>query len=267
MRFASRRRRQQLLTRSVIAESNWLRGGRMLSSHTSADDGVVTSLAVDSDYIIIGMANSKIHVFSASSGQFLQTLVGHTLGVWCLTLITPGGGPLVEEVAEDDASSDDASMPHANYERRLRSYKGDKRRPGMTPLSKSAASRPAQAPKSRKRARPGMMGRNSSTLDEATSPSPCSAPSLGSFAQFSRWGATDSRYDFSRRTDDPDTPPGDEEEARPNRARRMEQSDVCGAARGWGQDRPIVVSGGCDRDVRVWDLKTGWVEDSGSQGI
>ncbi len=39
----------------------------------------------------------------------------------------------------------------------------------------------------------------------------------------------------------------------------MKQSDVCGSARGWGIKRPLVVSGGCDREVKVWDVETGWV--------
>jgi len=38
---------------------------------------------------------------------------------------------------------------------------------------------------------------------------------------------------------------------------RKPQSDVCGAAKGWGQEGAVIVSGGCDRDVRVWDAETG----------
>ncbi len=223
----------------------------------------MTSLAVDSDYIIIGMANSKIHVFTANGGHFVQTLVGHTLGVWCLTLVTPGGGPGVEEIVEDDASSDDTSVPaDGSFERRLRSYKGDKRRPTMASPSKAGSSRSAQASKSRKRARPGVLGRLSSEQDRPAASS-SSAGAFSNLATFSGWADPDSRYNFNAPSSpsyahyDPDTPPVDDNDARPPRARRMEQSDVCGAARGWGQDRPIVVSGGCDRDVRVWDLKTG----------
>lgn len=35
------------------------------------------------------------------------------------------------------------------------------------------------------------------------------------------------------------------------------QASVCGTARGYGQKGAIVVSGGCDRDVRVWDVEAG----------
>ncbi len=39
--------------------------------------------------------------------------------------------------------------------------------------------------------------------------------------------------------------------------KRMKQSDVSGSARGWGPRRSFVVSGGCDREVKVWDTETG----------
>ena len=41
---------------------------------------------------------------------------------------------------------------------------------------------------------------------------------------------------------------------------RKPQSDVCGASKGWGQEGAVIVSGGCDRDVRVWDAETGCVQ-------
>ena len=39
---------------------------------------------------------------------------------------------------------------------------------------------------------------------------------------------------------------------------RSSGNDPCNSARGWiGLNRPIVVSGGCDREVKVWDATTG----------
>lgn len=35
-------------------------------------------------------------------------------------------------------------------------------------------------------------------------------------------------------------------------------SSPCFASLGWGQPNPIIVSGGCDKVVRVWDLKSGY---------
>lgn len=39
----------------------------------------------------------------------------------------------------------------------------------------------------------------------------------------------------------------------------MRSSNPLGAVRGWGSRRTIVVSGGSDRKLRVWDASTGWV--------
>lgn len=74
---------------AYLTESNWRKGGRLQTQHVSADAGhVVTSLAIDSEWIVVGMANSKIHVFSAETGLYAHTLLGHDAGVWCLTLIS-----------------------------------------------------------------------------------------------------------------------------------------------------------------------------------
>jgi F-box and WD-40 domain protein CDC4 len=44
---------------------------------------------------------------------------------------------------------------------------------------------------------------------------------------------------------------------KPRAVKREKQSDPAGAARGWGIKRPLVVSGGCDRVLRIWDLDSG----------
>lgn len=208
----------------AFAESNWLRGGRLMSSHTSNDDGVVTSLAVDQDHIIIGMANSKIHVFDASTGAFKQTLHGHTLGVWCLALVSAGGGDSasIEDYLSDDDESSQASTS---------SPKRSTSRPMFSIGSfESGKSRLSGLGKGRKRTRNGTM-RSSSADDSHRGGSP--------FEQSGRRHASQ--------------PVGGDD----GQARKMPQSDICGAAKGWGQKTPIVVSGGCDRDVRVWNLDTG----------
>ncbi|KAH8827989.1 WD40 repeat-like protein [Flagelloscypha sp. PMI_526] len=38
----------------------------------------------------------------------------------------------------------------------------------------------------------------------------------------------------------------------------LRQSDPCNVSQGWGQPSAFVVSGGCDKEVRVWDAETGY---------
>lgn len=38
---------------------------------------------------------------------------------------------------------------------------------------------------------------------------------------------------------------------------KRKYSDMCYSSTGWGQPNPIVVSGGCDKVIMVWDVKTG----------
>ncbi|KAL8277449.1 hypothetical protein RQP46_010171 [Phenoliferia psychrophenolica] len=59
--------------RAYLTESAWLRGpGRELSTQQSADDGVVTSLGFDGEWIVVGMATSKVHIFESGSGGSQQ---------------------------------------------------------------------------------------------------------------------------------------------------------------------------------------------------
>ncbi|QRW16806.1 F-box/WD repeat-containing protein pof7 [Rhizoctonia solani] len=76
---------------AYLTARNWLKGGRILRAHNSSDDGVVTSVAMDDEWIVVGLANHRIHVFSSRTGRLVRTLVGHTLGVWTLGLVSRGG--------------------------------------------------------------------------------------------------------------------------------------------------------------------------------
>ncbi|GHJ87607.1 hypothetical protein NliqN6_4009 [Naganishia liquefaciens] len=211
--------------RAYLTESNWLRGGRLLSSHTSSDDGVVTSLAVDEDYIVIGMANSKIHIFNAHNGTFLRTLTGHELGVWCLTLVSAAkeDGVKVEQ---------DSVSPEANL---------------MVDVLDNDIDHGGPSKVKKRRIASGRSGLHASAhyatkLTGSASDSPSRPARAGS--------QDDTDEVYSSMMDD------EHHEALP-RARRMEQSDVCGAALGWGQRDAIIISGGCDRDVKVWNVTTG----------
>jgi F-box and WD-40 domain protein CDC4 len=75
------------------------RGGGMLSSHTiTPDQGVVTSLHLTMDYIIVALDNAKIHVFS-QTGEHLRCLQGHVMGVWAMA---PYGDTLVSGGCDRD---------------------------------------------------------------------------------------------------------------------------------------------------------------------
>lgn len=159
---------------AYLTEHNWLKGGKQLAMHSSMGDSVVTSLVVNDDFIIIGMANAKIHVFDATTGYYCRSLLGHELGVWAIVLVTPRGR--------------NKGLRRAEEIQRRASFAGS------TSGSSSVPYRPSSAAGDR----------------------------------------------------------------RPSRTtRRMRSSDVCGSATSWGVKRTLVVSGGCDREVRVWDLAEG----------
>ncbi|CAK9784439.1 WD40 repeat-like protein [Cutaneotrichosporon oleaginosum] len=170
---------------AYLTENNWLSGGRLLTMHCSMGDSVVTSLVVNEEYIVIGMANSKIHVFDAGTGHYVQSLLGHEQGVWALVLVSP----------------------HA-------------RSRTAVPLKRQESVRRASFTGTRA----------SAELSSDTVPVYRSTSSNGSERSPSNSRAT----------------------------KRLNSSDVCGAAASWsGIKRTLVVSGGCDREVRVWDILTG----------
>jgi len=191
----------------LIIESNWLNGGRLLANHTSADVGVVTSVAIDEQYIVIGMANSKIHIFDARTGAFGRSLIGHELGVWALVLV----------------HSSRKSSPSPIYKEesyiRMNKAPGAYRDDGQSRRASFNGPAPERV-----------------------------VPTQYSSSAFISRPSTAQGIGIQR---GPGAKAG-------TKARRMKQSDVCGSARGWSNNkRTLVVSGGCDREVKVWDVETG----------
>lgn len=188
-----------------VADSNWLHGGWIVASHAASAGGVVTCTALDDQYLVIGMANSGIHVFKATDGSYVRNLVGHTQGVWTLCLVSP--------VARKSAPQMDATS-------RSKKPETSRRASFYNP--------------------PGEFVRSSGADDvddmEDTNGEGSSGPSQPITAQGS------SRQSGASR----------------NLATRKEKmSDPCGSAEGWGVMRPILVSGGCDKRVKVWDILSG----------
>lgn len=81
-----------------MVETAWRTGGKAIARHITPDQGVVTSLHLTPDYIVIALDNAKIHVFDAD-GQILRTLIGHVMGVWAMV---PWGKTLVSGGCDRD---------------------------------------------------------------------------------------------------------------------------------------------------------------------
>lgn len=207
---------QQLMSPPLAsAVVNWKRGGRCVRSHRipvlDPDSGVVTSVALDADWLVAGLANHRIHVFSTHTGSLVRTLVGHELGVWAVDLVSRGG-------ALDPAHPQPPSHT-----------------PNGTAMNGGGVPEVAEGPALllHNRAPAGAQISDPQGLDHLLPPSMRAALAL------------DAQY--------PPTIP-----TYPYRAESA-RSDVAGATRGWGQPGALVVSGGCDKDVRVWDVRTGCV--------
>ncbi|WVF66697.1 hypothetical protein IAT40_001439 [Kwoniella sp. CBS 6097] len=249
---------------AYLTETNWLSGGRILASHISADDAVVTTLCFDESHIIVGMNNCKIHVFDATTGGYRRSLIGHRQGVWAMVLVcaNPQGDLFDEEdeiqapIASNSTSrksfADDFSNdPFYGYGRGASdSYRdnGQSRRSSFAgpsaerhpPLGSYHPSVSTSAP-----------GGSSSTAGAyffgqparpntamGFSPLPAGMFGLGLGGQHQHSG-------------------GEDGEERPQ-PRKMRSSDPCGSARGWpGSRHNLVVSAGCDREVKVWNVDTG----------
>ncbi|KAF7289425.1 hypothetical protein HMN09_01336100 [Mycena chlorophos] len=164
---------------SFTTMMNWRHGGTLLRAHrmvptpTPPNGGahnsidVITSVALDQDWVVVGLANSKIHVFSGRTGVLSRTLVGHDAGVWGVCLVGSGGswvGERIPTTGRDNVSE---------------------------------------------------MWRSALGLDlPVTETVPIPFPG--------------------------------------------KRSSVCSASDGWGQPNALVVSGGCDKVLRVWDVASGY---------
>ncbi|KZT25335.1 WD40 repeat-like protein [Neolentinus lepideus HHB14362 ss-1] len=184
----------------------WRRGGHLLRAHripiVSPDSGVVTSVAMDLEWVVVGLANCRIYVFSAKTGVLARTLIGHESGVWAVNLVSRGGR--WGGSAEREGLWDGEEESRRDTAEQLRCAVGGMANPTG--------------------GRPG--------LDQFVPPSLRSAVGLDNVNR--------------PRTAD------DEEDEEPK------HSDVCSASEGWGQVNALVVSGGCDKVVRVWDVKSGY---------
>ena len=57
-----------------------------MARYITNDHGVVTTLCMSDNYIIVGLDNSNIRVFD-EDGRFQMTLAGHETGVWAMVIV------------------------------------------------------------------------------------------------------------------------------------------------------------------------------------
>ena len=261
---------------AYLTESNWLRGGRLLTQHVTTEDAtdaggggpVVTTLSIDDEWIVVGMANAKIHVFDARTGLFVKTLVGHSSGVWCLSLISASGnGTRAKGKGRQGMDEDMDQDTGGNGMSGLGAYPYDNDRPLYTPTPDLNLihhdPRPTASTFSPE------MSFNELPMNEGTSPPSArtnsSSPKLFKMPKVGEslpsW-STPSSFDRPSEVEDDSPPLPFGNGTTPNQSSRgaglgSNFGSPCGSVQGYGNSGAIVVSGGCDRDVRVWDLVTG----------
>lgn len=156
----------------------------------------------------MGMANSKIHVFSAVNGAWKRSLegrAGHTQGVWAMVLVSPMVNPV----------------------------QGPGQGPGQ-----------------------GREGRGAGSGAQASASSPNGW--FGFNLPFTHPHAQTPTQAYTQDEQDQSGKPAEEDE------NETEGGNLCGSVRGWqGLKTSLVVSGGCDKQVKVWDLETGYVSPPG----
>jgi F-box and WD-40 domain protein CDC4 len=236
---------------TYITRTNWRSGGRLLRSHKlpslsassaahsasnnesaaaaggggagggSAD--VITSLSLFSTFVIVGLANSKILVFSAESGVLQRTLVGHEAGVWSVWGVAKGGWNVLDQ---ESRSSHRANAGKG----KSKSKKGNS---DLPPHIQSL-------PKSLRYA----VGLGDVEADDDTAQQSQPHPHPHPHPQAHSHSTSTS----SRRRRIPKTTPGTTGTER--------KSNTC-ASPGFGQPNALLISGGCDKVVKVWDLKSG----------
>ncbi|KAK2467345.1 hypothetical protein APHAL10511_000580 [Amanita phalloides] len=191
---------------SYMTMMNWRHGGHLLRSHrmpvVNPDTGVITSLAIDREWVVVGLTNSRIYVFSAQTGVLHRTLVGHESGVWGVCLVSRGGHLAMSPEEEKEHGS----SGRKNTNERIRGLNSR-----LASLEINGAGN---------RCQPSL----EHTISEQL------------------------RLALGLDVDDKALPPS---------ASPGSQGDHCYASKGWGQPNALVISGGCDKVLRVWDIESG----------
>ncbi|WVQ76907.1 hypothetical protein IAR50_006585 [Cryptococcus sp. DSM 104548] len=229
---------QSIVALSYLRKTNWMTGGLLLAKHLSVDDSVVTSLCMDDNFIVVGMANHTIQVFSAETGAWTRVLEGHAAGVWAMVLISANVADEDEEEEEPVKARTDTPPSWYQPEPASGAYRdnGQSRRSSFMGVTAAERIPPLGNPMGGSRPS-SVMGYSS--LEDLEYPS---NPDAGS---------------SSHRRPSPPPPPSPGSSPRKKR-RGGRGSDVTGSMKGWaGLGFNMVVSGGCDRNIKIWNVDTG----------
>ncbi|KAJ3717847.1 hypothetical protein C8R42DRAFT_644469 [Lentinula raphanica] len=273
---------------------NWHNGGHLLQAHkiplssSNPEAGVVTSLALDDDWVVVGLANCRIHVFSAHSGILARTLVGHDLGVWAVCLVHEGGymgGPDLQDRNRQQTGGSGSGMKNQKRKRKKRGVRSaasveieeDEDSEGDIDTINSNIYNCAIGSHTSGLS-PTNHANSSAVTDTDPPPHQFVPPSLRT-ALGLHDNDTDVDNDSEYSEDDQDTWAGhsvfdedaesddvfmneDTPSSSSNRRRRFQYSNkpsnATNSSEGWGQPGALVVSGGCDKVVRVWDIRSGY---------
>ncbi|PCH39140.1 WD40 repeat-like protein [Wolfiporia cocos MD-104 SS10] len=208
--------------RAFTTTANWMHGGKLLRVHriplssnahqaaarrdpldpagASSSSAIPTSVALDESWIIVGLANSRIHVFSARTGVLSRTLVGHESGVWAVALVKGSIDPAASPENDADESSDPGGEDDSTMPLTLRRALGLGQEQGWS------------GRRARRRSASDVFRRRQESASRGTS----------------------------------------------KQSPKQKPSDPAGTSDGWGQPNALVVSGGCDKELRIWDVKSGW---------
>ncbi|KAG5641876.1 hypothetical protein DXG03_004016 [Asterophora parasitica] len=215
------------------------------------DGGVVTSLALDSDWVVVGLASSRIHIFSARTGVLARTLVGHNTGVWCLSLIS--ASPSVDKGKARDRRRDPPSsgdVPLNIHGLNLDEVPGRRTTRRTDVRGDEGSSGPHQSLSLGLRIAVGLTTDDLGSAQDENERGGVGGRGVVDEDAEENWSSPNVNPESSSRYGDPE--PETSASYAPER-----QSDPCFASDGWGQPNALVVSGGCDKIVRVWDVKSG----------
>lgn len=209
----------------ALSNSNNQDANSISLRHSTEQSSVITSLSLSPAYIVVGLANHNIHVFSAKTGVLVRTLVGHQAGVWGVWLVSGGGRMCGTRTA-----------PRHKHEEGL--YQS-------LPLSLKLAL--------------GLSDQNGDAELRETGSDEDDVASTCSSCDYEP-----DYYDLSLDYSSPNNSLDYEDTCESSRKRKDRHSSyytksTTSISPGFGQPNSLVVSGGCDKVIKVWDLKTGSV--------